>query len=262
MNPSSEAPILSPHDEVTSGRNMITIQGVLYALESTALPLVTQTVEIADQMRVRLMGIHKTIAGGPESVSPRFSGKNRQGEPLHGHQHAYILPFDKNGHGRIDHVLVVCRGGFNASEQAALDRLTSLYQRGRDSEIRCVPVKWGNLEDICSPACRRFVSVTPFVPSRHYRRGRGEFSQWLDAQLRRECRNHGIQEPSHIQTMHSTRAEGRPFRWIEFRRNRKGDDSMMGFGFEIKFREPVSGPVALGYGAHFGLGQFRPAEDN
>jgi CRISPR-associated protein Csb2 len=31
-----------------------------------------------------------------------------------------------------------------------------------------------------------------------------------------------------------------------------------GLGFRITFAQDVEGPVVLGYGAHFGLGQFRP----
>jgi len=243
-------------------RAVRSIQGVLYALDSKVLPLVTQTVEIADQVRVRLMGIHKNIAGGPELVSSRFSGKDAEGEPLRGHQHAYILPFDKDRDGRVDHMLVACRHGFDVGEQAALDRLKTLYQRGRDYEIRCIPLKWGLLEDLAGPARLQFVSETPFIPARHYRRGRGDFSQWLEMELRRECRNHRIPEPCRARMISRTSGLGRDFRWIEFRRNRKGDDSMMGYGFEIEFAQPVVGPIAVGYGAHFGLGQFRPVESN
>ena len=32
-----------------------------------------------------------------------------------------------------------------------------------------------------------------------------------------------------------------------------------GAAFVIEFPEPVSGPLSLGYGAHFGLGLFVPA---
>ena len=35
--------------------------------------------------------------------------------------------------------------------------------------------------------------------------------------------------------------------------------SESGAAFMIEFPEPVSGPVALGYGCHFGLGLFVPA---
>jgi CRISPR-associated protein Csb2 len=29
---------------------------------------------------------------------------------------------------------------------------------------------------------------------------------------------------------------------------------------ELEFTEPVAGPFALGYGCHFGLGQFMPLD--
>jgi CRISPR-associated protein Csb2 len=32
-----------------------------------------------------------------------------------------------------------------------------------------------------------------------------------------------------------------------------------GTAFRLTFAEPISGPLALGYGAHFGLGLFVPA---
>ena len=33
-----------------------------------------------------------------------------------------------------------------------------------------------------------------------------------------------------------------------------------GYGFRVEFPEPVRGPIAVGYGAHFGLGVFAPGE--
>lgn len=35
---------------------------------------------------------------------------------------------------------------------------------------------------------------------------------------------------------------------------------MRGYGFRITFPDSVDGPLALGYGAHFGLGLFIPAD--
>jgi CRISPR-associated protein Csb2 len=37
----------------------------------------------------------------------------------------------------------------------------------------------------------------------------------------------------------------------------RGHDS--GAAFIVEFPNPVSGPIAVGYGAHFGLGLFVPA---
>jgi CRISPR-associated protein Csb2 len=52
--------------------------------------------------------------------------------------------------------------------------------------------------------------------------------------------------------------------WLKFGRMRaNGGGSVAaakGYGFRLTFREPVSGPVALGYGCHFGLGQFVPED--
>jgi hypothetical protein len=51
-----------------------------------------------------------------------------------------------------------------------------------------------------------------------------------------------------------------PIAWDRFRRVRvaghgsRGMDSA--FGFRLRFERPVTGPIALGYGAHQGLGQF------
>ncbi|MFW6117642.1 MAG: type I-U CRISPR-associated protein Csb2, partial [Thermoproteota archaeon] len=47
-------------------------------------------------------------------------------------------------------------------------------------------------------------------------------------------------------------------RWLEFKRYHRGVKpvSGMGYGFHITFKEPVQGPIALGYGCHYGLGLF------
>ena len=234
------------------------IEGVLYAFDSRVLPMVTATLEIAEQARKLLMGEHKSRAGGPERVSQKFSGKDAEGRPLSGgHKHAYILPFDDDGDGRLDHMLVVCREPFDQTEVLALDGLRPLWQPDGRPHVRCIPVKWGQAKDLWA-AGSRFVSVTPFVPCRHHRQGRGPFEEWLKGEVARECRNHGFPAPARIEFIPRTRAKGHAFRWLEFRRNRKDDSSKPGYGFELQFASKVDWPIAIGYGCHFGLGQFRP----
>jgi hypothetical protein len=156
----------------------------------------------------------------------------------------------------MDHLLLICRQALDSLEQLAIDRLISLWQPDGKPDIRCVPLRWGNLEDLLRPA-REWISVTPFVPPRHYRHGRGALAEWLTNELIRECSNHGLPAPESVRPMGRAWLQGgRSFRWMEFRRNRKGDPSRVGYGFQLKFAEPVSGPFALGYGCHFGLGQF------
>jgi CRISPR-associated protein Csb2 len=241
-------------------KNPRPIHGALFALESKVLPQSISTIEIAERVRSKLMGIHKRLAGGEDLVSPKFSGKDADGKSLKGHRHAFILPFDQNLDGRLDHLLVVCREPLDELEKLALDQMNSLWQADGRPDIRCTPIQWGNLEQLLPPS-RRLVSVTPFVPTRHYREGRGDFGEWLRAELVRELENHGLQAPATVRSVErAVLRGGQDFRWIEFRRNRRKDSPRLGYGFEVEFAEPVVGPIAVGYGCHFGLGQFRAVE--
>ncbi len=232
------------------------VHGVLYALESKVLPLVTDTVVMSERARVKLMGIHKKLIGAPGLVSPKFSGKDVNGKPLTGHRHAFLLPCDTNRDGRLDHLLVVCREPFDELERLALDALDSLWQAGGRPDIRCLPVRWGSLESLLRPV-RRLMSLTPFVPARHYRRGRGPHADWVTGELVRECRNHGLPEPiKAVPTAGVVVSGGRMLRWLEFRRSRREEATRLGYGFELEFPAPVRSPVALGYACHFGLGLF------
>jgi CRISPR-associated protein Csb2 len=232
------------------------IHGVLYSLESKVLPSVVSTLEIAERVRRKLMGIHKAIVGDPAKVSPSFSGKDPVGRPLQGHQHVYILPQDRNHDGRLDHVMVICRTPLDEAEQFALDRLETIWQSHGKPDIRFIPIRWGSRDQLLSPAYR-FASVTPLVLTRHYRQGRGEFTEWLATEICRELGNQGLPQPVQIMFLPKfSYRGGRSHRWLEFRRNRKEDQVRPGYGFELEFAEEVAGPFALGYGCHFGLGQF------
>ncbi len=164
---------------------------VLFALEGKVHPLVTETLEIAERVRRKLMGIHKRLVGDPTRVSPKLSGKDPQGQRLIGHRHAFILPLDRDGDGRLDHLLVTCKEPFERDERRTLDRLDSIWQRQGRPDLRCIPIFWGDLAQLWA---RESVvrSVTPFVPPRHYRRGRGDFARWLAGEVRREAAHHGL----------------------------------------------------------------------
>lgn len=235
------------------------INAVLYALESKVLPQAITTLEVAERVRTKLMGIHKRIVGDEKLVSPKFSGKDAAGNPQTGHRHTYILPFDKDRDGRLDHLLVYCSEAFDQSEIAALDKMNSLWQPDGRPDIHCLPLVLGQMKDIFEE-CTCVISATPFVPPRHYRKGRGEFGEWLIEQIRLECNYHNLPPPSQVRILPELLlAGGRHFRWLEFRRNRKGDNPQIGYGFEMEFSQPVTAPFAVGYGCHFGLGLFLPA---
>jgi CRISPR-associated protein Csb2 len=219
---------------------------------------VTETLEVAERVRRKLMGIHKRLVGDPAKVSPKLSGKDMQGRRLLGHRHAFILPLDRDGDGRLDHLLVTCREPFDRDERRALDQLESIWQPQGRPDVRCMPIFRGALGQIWPPATI-MQSVTPFVPPRHYRKGRGEFTRWLADELRREAAHHELPPLARVTLLPCLRVAGRDLRWIEFRRNRRDDAARLGCGFELEFTQPPVGPVTLGYGCHFGLGLFMPA---
>ena len=234
-------------------RTHVGVQAVMLSLNAKVLPLVTATVEVAEQVRVRLMGIHKKVVGDPRRVSSKFSGKTAEGEPLKDHQHAFILPLGKGG--RINRVLLHTRSpeGFTSDEVQAILRMTELYGRTTEDPIRVMATQRAVTGDEIRKLATSVVSTTPFCSGRHWRQGRGTYPDFLADEIRRECRNHGLKGLRSV-----TMLAGSPglFEWVEFRRNRKDDAPQPGYGFRLEFDEPVPAPFSLGYGCHYGLGQF------
>jgi CRISPR-associated protein Csb2 len=79
--------------------------------------------------------------------------------------------------------------------------------------------------------------------------------------LRRLLQLGGKPDPERVEIQPVTYLGSKRTAWLEFRRGRKDDpekERRLGYGFRITFPEPVSGPIALGYGCHFGLGLFVP----
>src|SRR5690606_16018485 len=107
---------------------------------------------------------------------------------------------------------------------------------------------------------RTWVSETPFVPPRFAKVRGGTMRDRPEDQLRWLIAEVLDREAEAIET-YSSKADA-AFGWNRFTRVRKKDRGRSGgrpgFGFRITFTEPVAGPIALGYGAHFGLGLFRP----
>jgi CRISPR-associated protein Csb2 len=237
------------------------VDAVVLGLDAKVLPLVTTTIEVAEQIRVRLMGAHKKRMGGDEAkVSELFSGKDASGEKRLDHGHVYILPIG-NKDGGIDKILI--RSPLRTFKQAEMDAVAGvqeLWQRGDRGTIYCA-VTWQGLMKDCRCPVRRMdttvESATPFVPPRHWRKGR-DFEKFLVDEVRRECRNHRIAEPEVVEQ--ADQMWGGIFHEVEYRRNRKKDPVRPGYALQLKFATPVAAPFAIGYGAHFGLGQFRAKE--
>lgn len=68
-----------------------------------------------------------------------------------------------------------------------------------------------------------------------------------------------------IHELRSTQYGGRVFRPLHFDRFRRKpgltQPDTLGRFLGLRFAQPVRGPIALGFGCHFGLGLFVPASD-
>lgn len=168
------------------------IHVVRYALDSSVLSLVTQTLPVAEAARRRLLGIYGRLVWrclhwekpypAEAELRPKsevFSGKDASGDPLAGHRHAYYLPTDEDGDGRLDHLTVYAAKGFGQDERRAFDRLRELLT-GRDGEerhsLRLFLLSMGASEEYGPGPLRAsevWVSATPYIATRYAKtRGR------------------------------------------------------------------------------------------
>lgn len=247
-----------------------------YALDSIVLPLTKDSLILGEQVRIealRLRGGVVRNAAKRASHSEALTGKAIDGTPLEGHEHVHYLPTDEDGDGRLDHLTIWAPMGFDSEDQETLGQLKVIDRRDNLPKVWLTLAAWGTVEEFAKleeppPPFRssaRWRSVTPFSLPRFPNRGAGKPPRPRDlpeAQLVRELRVRGLPEPVSIKRIEGYAAGGRPIvRWLEFQTRRFNGTEGFGLaGFELEFAEQISGPLALGFGCHFGLGLFMPVE--
>jgi CRISPR-associated protein Csb2 len=250
---------------------------VRFLMDARPLPSITRSLEMGELARRSALALYGRIHQGGRSEI--LSGKSEGGSPLTGHRHAFYLPCDEDGDGRLDHLTVVAPGGFDTGEVEALASLRRLNPGGGEREINLLLLGVGSLSDLVSrgpfgPAAV-WRSVTPFVLTRHpktFRDGRPKLSadglqvDGPEDQLRREWLRRKEIDPAlpdlcRVERRLAHEAGNRRIRWLEYERWRRrggGRGISFGTGFRLEFSGDVAGPIALGYGCHFGLGLFLP----
>jgi CRISPR-associated protein Csb2 len=212
-----------------------------------------------------------------------FTGCDSSGKPLRGHGHAYVLCESnpvlgrggRGGRGEITHVTVFARMGFGPREQEALQGLRDVWGPG-EVRVSLLLQGMGRPEDFGGMDLKRgqspllaesrtWISRTPFITNLHPKETRAGEPK-LDAMklqkgspefdLRRWLSELVIVEP-----VAGTKLNGREVPWHAFLCRREVDKGKpaangAGYGFRIKFQEPVRGPVSVGYASHFGMGIF------
>ena len=239
-----------------------------FALASAVLPSITAAVSVGDR-------VHKTLVAlsGNHRV---FTGHEEDGRPCKGHQHAYILPESDPEGDRIRFLTVYAAEGFDDQAKRALSNLRAVWGHG-GHDIQLVLLGFGRPENFGGPAAeagqslilhasQEWVSLTPFVPTRHGKFGSGRAPK-LDAdRLQIGGPEHDFRrllqlrlpdvEILSVEAQKTSPARG--LRWLQFQRSRQNGNGLrageFGYGFRVRFEKKVPGPIAVGYGAHFGLG--------
>ena len=255
-----------------------------FVLAGRPRPRVEDTVRIAEVMRLATMAKFgwEIVEGKRRPSAPGvISGYGDDGKPLrvNNHAHAFWLPEDADSDGETDHIIVYAAAGLDAEVRQKLDRVTRLWLGERDhddeedsaanghAEWRLALEGFGRPDDFASASpllgsSTKWMSATPYLMPWHTKKSFG----WTD-QIARELRERGMPEaceaPHDRGLLTIKGRDRRPIHFHRFRSRRLTQPDTLGRFLELTFKDPIAGPLALGFGCHFGLGLFRSyAEDS
>lgn len=217
-------------------------------------PPITSALPFAEAVRATVMQVAR--AHGVKNLPDAFHHSASDA-----HTHAYWLPEDDDDDGLIDHVLVYADIGIAAEVIAALASVKSV---GLSHQSYRLSPNWMGRElpsRMIGPSLR-WSGITPYVTPlwRLTKTGKERANFTPEAQIGGEFKTLGL--PSAIMTW-------APVRWTERgvlsaaqfegkRQNgRKPNSDAIAAFLDVEFTEPVQGPMAFGYGGHFGLGMMR-----
>jgi CRISPR-associated protein Csb2 len=245
-----------------------------YAVVSAVAPSITQAVSVADRVHDSLCKLSDQGKG----CAAVFAGLGEDGKPRTDHCHAHILLEANGPRDAITHMTIWAPMRFDETACLALRRLSKVWGHG-GHDIRLVLHGIGQPGDFIDCAlfgqAKVWRSLTPFVSTRHaktFRDGRpkvdvngwqiGSAGHDLLRLLALHPQGNGATIKQFDEREGPFRYGSRRFRSLQFRTIRhngggnRGNSS--GNAFTITFPNLVSGPLALGYGSHFGLGLFVP----
>lgn len=255
-----------------------------YAVRGEVLPPVARAVP-------QMEHLHRALARLLDGHScPEITGRGDDHSPRQdGHRHAHYIPLSlrprldpaaRIGDLALDHILIHAPSGLGDRAQLVLGRLAWIHTAtvgersddGRDERSRLTTtlVATGDRELIhdtlvahsahhdilgCATTWR---SHTPFIAPRFVKARHP-----LEEQVRAELRSRGLPDPSRIDIEpHDAAVDAGFLRFVRARRrDRPQPPTTRPWSLRIEFSEPIRGPLALGYGSHFGLGLFRPTSD-
>ncbi|MBK8265604.1 MAG: type I-U CRISPR-associated protein Cas5/Cas6 [Nannocystis sp.] len=190
----------------------------------------------------------------------------------------------------IDHILIYApgadhRGGLSELAQQAIERLTFVHSadannrhnepnapidldRRRRETLTTTLVAFGSRSELRRAFAQRpgavdllgagthWQSFTPFLPPRFLKE---KPPHTLEDQVRAELASRGLPAPLEIQVLdREALLQSGALKYTRQRsRGRPQPPRTHPWALRLRFAEPLQGPLALGYGAHYGLGLFR-----
>lgn len=245
------------------------VEAVLLALATPtgnehALPNITRTLPQAERL-------HKQLVGHLNGRNnPALTGRDDDRQPLkEPHRHGHILPLDLNGDGHLDHILIWAPMSLDGDAQAAIRATRQTFTKGGIGPLRLAWAGSGSLADlrrlrgplgaglqtVLVPS-RDWISLTPFVPPRHLKKNG---TNTLAGQIIAELESRNLPEPMDIEVVDAHEEDLARIQRHFIRGRRVGPQPPIDCGFTIRMRfaAPVSGPICIGYGGHFGMGMFQ-----
>jgi CRISPR-associated protein Csb2 len=274
----------------TSDRDQTKLTVARLVLAGRPMPRIEEAVKIGEIFRLALIAkIGRTGTPVPATITGRDEAGKALRDP--GHGHAFFLPEDHDRDGSIDHLILYARNGLEGSMRRAIEDLRHLWladpisrqhgerasedeedhEKGR-REWRVALESFGHPSDFpdsnllrCS---RSWVSATPYMRPWYTKLSPPEAE--TEKMAEEECRKRGL--PLVKAEFDLARddtgfgrsiavSEGRRRNVLHFHRfrSRRGlvQPDRSGAALRLTFAEQVCGPVALGFGCHYGLGLFR-----
>lgn len=269
---SAQAPRAPEADDPSVTTVRLILRGKPVINRGMPLPQVEDAIRIGEAVRAAAMKHAEWLAedgAGEDAIPAALSGHGMGTDNVH--EHAFYLPEDHDRDGRIDHILIYADSGLDRRAVAALAAIEKIWIDS-DHEWNVSFDAAGHSETTAGenepgevlwdhPYLRSstsWVSETPYLHPWYRKKKFG-----VEDQIRRECRERGLPEPQ-LERLESRRLRGRDRRPVHFHRfrtrgrRRASQPDTRGSLWRLSFPEPVSGPLALGFGCHFGLGIFRP----
>ena len=236
------------------------VTAVRFDVLGPAQPPATEAVTYTGLLRQAALSIlGRSPADRPATV---LGGKDENGKPLAGHDHAHYLPLIHDR--RLTGLLVWApwsADGLPEDELDALLKVRKLWSEDESDRLDVRPSGTGLAKALApgltGPALS-WISATPYTPSR-YAKPSHDWLDFLRDDIAHELAYRGL-PPAEVSLVSGEWAAFRRYRpSAQFRHDRRqGSATKPSALLRLQFKTSVTGPIALGHLSHFGLGLFTP----